>query len=187
VTVQLEMVVSRRGVDPAAATCESALRELLRAPVAGVERGELWRFELLAPGADPGALRAELQGAACRAGRYVNLNRDECRWLDGPRPYPPDAPRHGCAVDVWVRDGDGRDAVALAWFRKQVDAAIHDLWRGVVWRLWLPTPDPDAARETALELAVARGRRHGLLANPHSQSAEVLHVVTGPVAGEAKA
>jgi hypothetical protein len=151
--------------------------------VHGVERAELWRFDL-APGADVAAARARFEAAACRAGRYVNLNRDACSWPDGARPYPENAPRRGCAVDVWVRDGDGGDAAAFAYFRAE-EPCLVDLRRGTLWRLWLSEADRTAARERALEVAVARGRRHGLLANPHAQTAEVLHVVGGPDLEEA--
>lgn len=174
----LDLVVERRGLDPAAETCAHALRDLLLAPVAGVERADLWRFTL-ALGTDAGAARVRLEAAACRAGRYVNLNRDACSWPSGPRPYPEAAPRRGCAVDVWVQDGDGSDPAALAYFRAQ-EPSVADLRRGTLWRLWLPDADARAARDRALDLAVTRARRQGLLANPHAQTAEVLCVVPGP-------
>jgi hypothetical protein len=181
--VELDFVVARRGLDPAAETCEVALRELLGVEVAAVERAELWRFR--APDTSPAAsaeLQDRLQRAACRAGRYVNLNRDTCDWLRGPRPYAGHAPAGGSAVDVWVRDATGRDRAALRWFRAQASPVVEDVWRGVLWRLYLPIADPKRAGERGLEIAVTRGRRQGLLANPNAQSAEVLHVVPGPEA-----
>jgi len=179
--VQLDLVVWRRGLDPAAETCEAALRDLLRVGIVGVERAELWRFEVAeAAGAERDALRARLRDAACRAGRYVNLNRDGCEWIDGPRRLGGGAAPGVSAVDIWVRDGDGRDPAALAWFRAQAAAAVYDLQRGTLWRLYLPTADAAAARELALDIAVTRARRQGLLANPHAQTAEVLYVVPEP-------
>ena len=181
----LDFLVSRRGLDPAAETCWQALRHLLGLPVAGVERGELWRFDL-EDGEDASACRGALERAACRAGRYVNLNRDACVWLAGPRPYPRPAPVPGTAADVWVRDGEGRDPAALEFFRSQGTARLRDLGRGVLWRLWLPDRDADAARRRAESIAVTRSRREGLLMNPHAQRAEVLHVVCSPAGEETR-
>ena len=176
----LDFLVWRRGLDPAAHTCEQALRGLLRLPVAGVERGELWRFDLT-DGEDAAATREALERAACRAGRYVNLNRDACAWLEGARPYPSAAPVPGTAADVWVRDGDGRDPAALEFFRARGAPSLREVRRGVLWRLWLPDLDSGSARRRAESIAVTRSRRQGLLMNPHAQTAEVLHVVHSPV------
>ena len=182
--MKLDLWVSRRGIDPAAETCATALRDLLRADVAGVERGELWRFDFGTNGTAAAARCERLRAAACRAGRYVNTNRDTAWWLSEPRPYPAEAPRGGSAVDVWVRDGDGSDAVALAWFRDQGDPELTDLRRGILWRLWLPTGDPQAARSQAEAIATTRDRGRGLLANPHAQTAEIWAVVRDPMGGE---
>ena len=185
--MELYFVVTRRGLDAAAETCESALRDLLRVDVERVERGELWRFRIAAGNRSSGAeLQERLQAAACRAGRYVNLNRDTCEWLERPRPYAESA-AGGCAVDVWVRDGTGQDPAALAWFRTQATPDVEDVWRGILWRLYLPIADPARARERGLEIAVTRARHQGLLANPHAQTVEVVHVVAGPPAGEGRA
>jgi len=178
---ELDLLVARRGTDPAGETCAHALRDLLGAPVAGVERGELWRFEL-APAAsgDPAAVRIAVERAAMRAGRYVNSNRDTCRWITGAVPYPADAPPLGVAVDVWVCDGDGRDAAALAYFRAQAGDVVRGVRRGTWWRLWMQEGPADAARERAWDLACTRSRTHGLLFNPQAQNAEILAVVPGP-------
>jgi hypothetical protein len=110
----------------------------------------------------------------------VNLNRDACGWFDGPRPYPPDGPAGGIAADVWVRHGDGRDAAAHDYFRHQAVPTLRDVQRGTLWRLLLPTGDAAEARRLAEDVAVARSRHHGLLANPQSQTAVVLHLLHGP-------
>ena len=175
-----DLLVERRGVDPAAETCWRALTELLEHPVAGVERGVLWRFDL--PSLEPDAvagLRHDLEAAAARAGRYVNSNRDRMLWLDGPRSYPVGAPPDGWAVDVWVEDGDGSDAEAQAYFRRTTPA-LQDLQRGVLWRLWLAVDSRERALALADEITVTRGRRHGLLMNPQAQSAAILAVVGAP-------
>jgi phosphoribosylformylglycinamidine (FGAM) synthase PurS component len=184
--VDLDFVVARRGLDPAAESCETALRELLGVDLVALERAELWRFRVAAVDtAERAALEERLRSAACRAGRYVNLNRDTCTWLAGPRPWA--GPAAGVsAVDVWVCDGDGRDPAALAWFRSQASPRVEDVRHGVLWRLVLPLADPDRARERALEIAETRARRQGLLANPNAQTAEVLHVVRASRTGEGR-
>lgn len=171
-----DLLVERRGLDPAAETCWRALTELLEHPVAGVERAQLWRFHLshLEPDA-VAAARRDLEAAAARAGRYVNTNRDRMLWLDGPRPYPAAAPRDGWAVDVWVEDGDGADAEAQAYFRRTTPR-LEDLRRGILWRLWLGVDSRERALALADEITVTRGRRHGLLMNPHAQRATILAV-----------
>jgi hypothetical protein len=175
---ELDLLVLRRGFDPAAETTGSALRDLLGADVTHVERGELWRFTFATP--DPegfAAWRAPLVRAACRVGRYVNSNRDACAWWSGSRPYPEQAPPGGAAVDLWVCDGDGEDRAAAAYFRRQTGAPLGAVRRGILWRLCFPGTDLDAARERAADLAVTRSRRHGLLSNPHAQRAELLGAV----------
>jgi hypothetical protein len=172
---QLDYLVVRRGTDPAAETAAMALRDLLHLPIAGVERGELWRFEL-APDARLAPAREAIERAAARAGRYLNSNRDTGIWLEGPRPYPRAAPRGGTAVDLWVRNGDGRDAAALRYFERQPDAAVRGLRRGVLWRLWVQAP-ADRAEEIAWNAAETRSRSQGLLFNPHAQTGEILAVV----------
>lgn len=184
---RLDLLVTRRGTDPAAETCAHALRDLLAAPVDGVERGELWRFDAAAAGAeDAAALRRALERAALRAGRYVNGNRDVCTWLDGPRVYPADAPPAGVAVEIWVCDGDGADAAALRYFRAQAGDAVQHVRRGTWWRLWMRTPAAGPAREWAWDLACTRSRTEGLLFNPQAQQAEILAVVPGPGTKEAR-
>ncbi len=175
---ELDLLVERRGFDPAAETTAGALRDLLGLDVTHVERGVLWRFTFVAP--DPeefAAWRAPLERAACRVGRYVNANRDACAWWTGPRPYPDRAPPGGSAVDIWVCEGDGEDRVAARYFRRQTAAPLERVRRGILWRLCFPGRDLDAARERAADTAVTRGRRHGLLSNPHAERAEILGAV----------
>lgn len=173
---QLDYLVARRGTDPAAETAAMALQDLLHLPIAGVERGELWRFEL-APEAEIASAKTAIERAAARAGRYVNTNRDAGSWLEAPRPYPALAPRGGTAVDLWVRTGDGRDPSALRYFEREGSAAVRDLRRGILWRLWVAAGATQAA-EIAWQAAETRARSLGLLFNPHVQNGEILAVVT---------
>jgi len=171
-----DLLVERRGVDPAAETCWRALTELLDHPVSKVEHGTLWRFDL--PDSAPefiAAARDRIEAAASRAGRYVNLNRDRMFWLDRPRPRPAVADPGGFAVDVWIQDGEGADGEALAYFRR-AEPRLVSLRCGIVWRVWLDVETERDARALADEITVTRARRHGLLMNPHAQRSTILSV-----------
>ena len=172
---QLDLLVRRKGVDPAAETCLHALQVLMQVAVERVERGTLWRFELESD-AEPEAVRRlkdDLLRAACRAGRYLNPNRDAGVWLDelGATPNP------SCVALLWIRERDGLDPVAQAYFSQRSGVPLRDLRRGTFYRLWIPSRDAEAAARLALEVAVTRTRKQGLLANPHSQTVELLELV----------
>ena len=174
---QLDLLVRRKGVDPAAETCLHALKVLMQAAVDRVECGTLWRFDFesdVKPEAERG-LKHDLLRAACRAGRYLNPNRDAGVWRDE---LPP-PPGPGCVALLWILDGDGDDPAGRAYFSQQSGARLRDLRRGTFYRLWIPGRDVDAAARLAQEVAVSRTRRQGLLANPHSQTVELLELVPG--------
>jgi hypothetical protein len=170
-------LVVRRGVDPEAETCWRALTELLAHPVAGVDRGILWSFDVPAPLS--ASERLALEAAASRSGRYVNLNRDHASWVDGSRPYPLAAPARGWAVEVDIEDADGFEPEAEHYFRAAL-ASLVAVRRGIRWRLWLEVEDAERALALAEEITFTRSRRHGLLMNPHAQRAAILPAVGGP-------
>ena len=171
---QLDLLVRRKGVDPAAETCLHALQVLMQVAVERVDRGTLWRFELESDVQTDAVrrLKDELLRAACRAGRYLNPNRDAGVWLDELAA----AATPSCVALLWIREGEGRDPVAQAYF-SQRSAPLRDLRRGTFYRLWIPGRDAEAAARLALEVAVTRTRKQGLLANPHSQTVELLELV----------
>lgn len=173
----LDFFVLRKGLDPTAETSLHALRDLMGQDVRAVEHGMLWRFDVESDGNDA-ALKREIARAASRAGRYVNLNRDETCWLD-ERAGSHSGPAGTWGVDLWICDGDGKDDVARAYFQGQIRRSLRGVRRGPLYRLWLPEPDADAARRTAEKLARTRSRGEGLLMNPHAQSLEVLGVRRG--------
>lgn len=181
--MRLDLLIQRRGVDPTAESALHALRDLMRAPITAVEHGVLWRFEV-ASEAETRRVQDELQRAACRAGRYVNTNRDTWSWLDSHA-----ATLHtrvdGCAVALWVTEGDGHDDVARRYFEARVAATLTSVQRGTFYRLWTYERDASRAREQILEVAVTRSRTHGLLVNPHTERLEVLAVTPAPDPAEA--
>lgn len=181
--MRLDFLIQRRGVDPTAESALHALRDLMHAPIEAVDHGTLWRFEV---GADVEAprLQAELERAACRAGRYVNTNRDTWAWLDS-HAAEPQAAREGCSVALWITEGDGRDAVARRYFESRVSATLSAVQRGTFYRLWTRERDAVRARALVTEVAVTRTRTHGLLVNPHTERLEILAVTPALDAAEA--
>lgn len=172
--MQLDFLVKRKGLDPTAETSLHALRDLMGQDVRAVEHGTLWRFDVEgeARGHD---LKREIARAACRAGRYVNANRDVFFWLDEASLEAARDPGTW-GIDLWICDGDGRDDVARVYFETQLRRDVRRLRRGMLYRLWIPASDAATARQRAEGLARTRSRHEGLLMNPHSQSLEILTV-----------
>ena len=172
--MRLEFLVRRAGIDTTAETTLHALRALMGIAVDAVEHGTLWRFEIAA---EPEILRVKdaIARAACRAGRYVNLNRDVVAWLDDASVRARVAPGQ-FATDLWITDGDGTDPTAADYFARQLGKPFQQVRRGTLYRLWAEHEDAASARAAALQVAVTRTRRQGLLMNPHAQSVEVLRV-----------
>ena len=168
---RLDLLVRRKGTDPVAETCAYALATLMRLPIDRVETGDLWRFE----GPEAADVEPErLVQAACRAGRYVNTNRDRAAWVDWA--HPVQAAAAGCVVDLWVRGLGGPDGVALRYFRTQGCAWLTRVEHGRWYRLWTRVHDRAEARTLATEIALTRSRQHGLLLNPHMQQFEILAI-----------
>ena len=181
--MQLDFLIRRRGLDPAAETALHALRDLMHAPIVAAERGTLWRFECDATGDVP-RLQHQLERAACRAGRYVNTNRDRCHWLEAQTRFGAHDVE-GSTVSLWVTHGDGGDDVGRDYFENAVGSRLRSVRRGVFWALTTPEPDPQRARELVLDLAVTRTRRRGLLLNPHLEQLAVLSVIRNTKPAEA--
>lgn len=171
--MMFELRVQRQGIDPTAESSLHALRDLMQLPVLAVEHGELLQFDVQGD-IDTSLARAAIEKAASRAGRYVNLNRDAVIWEvnDSTRPTP----TQGCAVDVWVRQGDGHDARALLWFRQYTGIDCRAVRRGRWYRVHVQTADPQEAQRWVEDLATSRTRKVGLLANPHTENVDILRV-----------
>jgi len=169
----LDLRIMRQGTDPTAESSLHALRDIMGLPVLAVEHGELLRFAFSAD-VDVVQARQVLERAACRAGRYVNVNRDAVLWDDAASTQV--APEAGYRVDLWVRQRGGGDARALQWFRQHTELPVSSVERGRWYRIHVTAPDAAEARRRVEELAVSRARRNGLLANPHAEAIVVLRV-----------
>lgn len=111
-------------------------------------------------GALPG--RERIESLLHHSTQFYNPHKERCLVRISAADAPPlEAPER--AVLVVDRDGARREA-AERWWRHETGEAV-EVREGTAWAVSL-----EGAREGDLEdLALVRGRRHGLLCNPHSQ------------------
>ncbi|HEY2954627.1 MAG TPA: hypothetical protein VGK89_05210 [Candidatus Eisenbacteria bacterium] len=156
--------IELRAEDPEAVSALAVARARLDqgASLAGLRRMRV--FELR------GALprRAALAELLHRSTQFYNPAKERCTLRLAPgEPAPLGAGE--VAVLVWERGGERRPA-AERWLAHEAGRGA-EVREGVAWALTLAGGAP--AEETARDLAVARGRRHGLLSNPHFQEARI--------------
>ena len=120
-------------------------------------------FEL--SGALPG--RAALEGLLHRSIQFYNPAKERCTLRLAPGEALP-IPAGEIGVLVVERGGERRSA-AERWWRHETGTAA-EIREGVAWALELA---PGARAEAVADLAILRGREHGLLCNPHWQDARV--------------
>ena len=120
-------------------------------------------FEL--SGALPG--RAALEGLLHRSIQFYNPAKERCTLRLAPGEALP-IPAGEIGVLVVERGGERRPA-AERWWRHETGTTV-EIREGVAWALELA---PGARAEAADDLAILRGREHGLLCNPHWQDARV--------------
>jgi hypothetical protein len=108
--------------------------------------------------------RATLAELLHRSTQFYNPHKERCTLrLAADEPAPLGAGER--AVLVIDRDHDRRGA-AERWWRHETGESI-EVREGLAWGLTFEA-GVDAAR-AAEDLTLVRGRRHGLLCNPHSQ------------------
>ena len=145
----------------------SALDVARRRLDAGRALGRLRRVRLLElTGSLPprDRLEALLHGST----QFYNPHKERCTVrLTGQDPAPLAAGEH--AVLVFEKGGTRRPA-AERWWRHETGDTV-EVAEGTVWALTLDAEEvsPDAIED----LSQVRGRRHGLLSNPHSQDYRV--------------
>jgi hypothetical protein len=104
-------------------------------------------------------LEALLHGST----QFYNPHKERCELRMNAQESPP--LRSGeRAVLVVEREGARRGAAERWWLHETGDAVR--VREGVAWALSF---DAGAPSQDAADLAMVRGRRHGLLCNPHSQ------------------
>jgi hypothetical protein len=166
----VQLLVSRRSLDPVAWTALHALRELeLPATPRALGRADLWEFAL-----PPECGVEELIRWAVSANWFANPSRDLVRWRRHSGD-PTALSQAAVRADGGVGDrGDGA-YLAVTWIdalrapahekavRRHLGAEIA-VYRGHVW--WLGVEGKSAAGCLAAATGAGEG---GLLLNPHSQ------------------
>lgn len=144
--------------DPEAVSALTVARAHL--PV-GERLARLRRMRLVEiTGALPG--REQIESLLHHSTQFYNPHKERCVVrvsADDPAPLDPSER----AVLVVEREG-ARRASAERWWRHETGEDV-EVREGIAWAVRL-----EGARESDLEdLTLVRGRRHGLLCNPHSQ------------------
>ncbi len=152
--------------DPTALTAHETLQRALGygRVVAGVGRSEVWGFRWTGA-ADPAPV---LERLARETNLLLNPNkhRMEIAVADGAL-----APRGNVWALVWTQ-GEGSDLEETLRRHRLLAGELPQVRRGTLWELDLACPPEDRVR-LAEEIAVARERSRGLLANPHVSGTRV--------------
>lgn len=179
------LLTSHKGVDLHAATAQRVMRDRLDG---GAALRGLYRCELHAFGNGDGAPEMDKLLAT---GRYYNPNKHHYGHFEGGSPAnffrPGNEPERTLLPASWPGESAGSDlAVSGAGLYpvlvggavpdgcRAVDVAAYPLgqegplFSGVLWRLVLECAG-DEALALGERLAIARGRKQGLLINPHME------------------
>lgn len=154
-----------RGVDLTAVTAWEALKGPLRygGVLEGLERADLWGVWTRREGGGVSELAKEL---VSRTSVFVNPNKHGWRVWAGESESEEGRGR-GAWILVWALDDtEGRAALAAlrsSGFEEDVDWVA----KATLWTLRPTSSAAARALEIAEEIAVAKGRSRGLLANPH--------------------
>ena len=107
--------------------------------------------------------RERLESLLHGSTQFYNPHKERCVVRLGADEPPPLADDEQVVL-VFERDGTRR-AAAERWWQHETGEAVA-VREGTAWALAFdPSPEPDAVDD----LTLVRGRRHGLLCNPHSQ------------------
>jgi hypothetical protein len=112
--------------------------------------------------------RAALEELLHRSTQFYNPHKERCSVRLGHEDAAP-VPEGAAVVLVCERGSERRPAAERWWLHETGDAL--EVREGVAWVLSFEPGAP--AAELAVELTTLHDRRHGLLANPHSQDAAV--------------
>jgi hypothetical protein len=172
--------------DPTALTAHETLQRALgygRA-VAGVSRSEVWGFRWR-EAVDPMPV---LERLARETNLLLNPNKHRMEIAVGGGAL---APRGNVWVLVWTA-GEGSGLEETLRRHRLLSGGVPVARRGTLWELDLAGPPAERAG-LAEEIAVARERGRGLLANPHVADVRIFGVppdaasVVGALAGESAA
>jgi hypothetical protein len=112
--------------------------------------------------------RAVLEELLHRSIQFYNPHKERCHLrLAASEEAPLRAGE--LAVLVFERDGERR-AAAERWWRHEIGGTV-EVSEGVAWLVAFE--EQSSAERCAEDLALVRGRRHGLLCNPHAQQCRI--------------
>ena len=158
--LRAQAFVELRAHDPEAGSALVVARTQLEAGRDLVSLRRMRVFELA--GSLPG--REELADRLHGSTQFYNPAKERCvvrSAEDDPSPFAPEE-----ALVLVVERGDDRRPGAERWWKHETGVRV-EVREAVVWALRFEGAADAAARVG--DLAVARDRAHGLLANPHSQ------------------
>ncbi len=163
---RLAALVHRKTRDLVRDAAEDVLRRPDGSPagLTGLDRAELWTFDVGDAASEQGVRRALEETTL-----VVNPNLH--RWTtDAAAPPPP----RGVRITLVVRDRvDAKGRSVLRAMRDRLGVkGLADVSRAVRWTIDLDG-DAEAAEALAARVTGADGRGAGLLANPHSQDVQV--------------
>jgi hypothetical protein len=165
--------------DAVAATALQCLRDDLgyASKMHSIGRQELWWIET--EPADVSVCKNLARRLVEETRVFVNPNKHTCRiYLDGFDEFRKSRIADGLfRLNVFVQDIENTAGTsAMKTLRRLYDFAspVLRIRFGILWTLDLSCETPETAAALAEEMAISRSQSMGLLANPHSQSAEVL-------------
>jgi len=172
----VNILVTLKIFDNVAASALYALRDRLRCEqIQSLDRSDYWSIQLY--DLDEKTAVERIEQVVSRTALFANPNKH--RWSIHSNASLVDLlpeKREGSVAAILVEDEDDAGAAELREtliqrgdLGKRIEV-LHGIW----WVLHLGNLCPEAARTIAEEIAVTRGRRQGLLCNPHYQRATVL-------------
>ena len=154
--------IELRSDDPEAVSALAVARAHLPAgkPLRGLRRMRVMELRGKLPARD------RLESLLHRSTQFYNPHKERCAVrMTQSDPAPLRAGER--AVVVVDRDG-ARRAAAERWWLHETGVAV-EVREGIAWALVFD----EGGAEALEDLALVRGRRHGLLCNPHSQECHV--------------
>lgn len=170
--VKLNLVVSLKITDVVAHTAYNALtRRQSYSALEALTRDDLYCLEVEAQNEEDAVAFGHrvIAETSC----FVNPNKHRYSLTAGALHGVDDARRVRLLVE-WLEDGTAAMMTESLREDPRFGGRIKNVQRGTLWTLAFKSNFHGDTREMALDIAVARDAKRGLLANPHSQRAIIL-------------
>ncbi len=170
--IKLNLVVSLKITDVVAHTAYNALtRRQGYTALESLSREDLYQLEVEA--ADEADALAFGHRVVAETSCFVNPNKHRYSLTAGTLHGADEARRVRLLVE-WLEDGTAALLTDSLHQDPRFGGRIKSVRRGTLWTLAFKADFTGDARGMALDIAVARDAKRGLLANPHSQRASIL-------------